>query len=383
MKGMGTELRVGIFVVLALLIGSTLVFVIGSRRSLFESMVRYEAVWQDVGGLRGGSPVRIGGVDVGVVEAVNLQRDGKTLVTIDIVEEHAGLIRQGSLATIGGKGLLGDKLVNISVGSGPPLREGARIRTEESTEISAYLTKAGRIVEDAEQITKNLRVATEGFADPELGANASNAVRDLAKVMNMAAEGDGALQRLMTDRALAEQLDETLASLRSTSTELARTSRSFRNIAEEVERGDGTAHELIYGDSGTQLIRNLARASDEIATLLGDIRTGDGTVHDLIYEDDADALVQNLTAMSTDLRAIVADIRAGRGTIGGLLVDPSIYEDVKRLVGDLQRNEILRSLVRYSIRQDDEPQPDHEARPLETEAPVEQAVQEVPGSGTD
>ena len=57
--------------------------------------------------------------------------------------------------------------------------------------------------------------------------------------------------------------------------------------------------------------------------------------------------------MSGDLRAIVDDVRAGRGTIGGLLVDPSIYEDIKRLVGNLQRNEILRSLVRYSIREDE------------------------------
>ncbi|MEM9864220.1 MAG: hypothetical protein AAF938_21655, partial [Myxococcota bacterium] len=42
-----------------------------------------------------------------------------------------------------------------------------------------------------------------------------------------------------------------------------------------------------------------------------------------------------------------------RGTVGGFLTDPSIYEDVKRLVGDLQRNDILRSLVRYSIRRDE------------------------------
>jgi phospholipid/cholesterol/gamma-HCH transport system substrate-binding protein len=67
-------------------------------------------------------------------------------------------------------------------------------------------------------------------------------------------------------------------------------------------------------------------------------------------------LIENLTAMSQDLRLIVADVRAGRGTIGGLLVDPSIYEDVKRLVGNLERNEILRALVRYSIRED-EPRP--------------------------
>jgi phospholipid/cholesterol/gamma-HCH transport system substrate-binding protein len=44
------------------------------------------------------------------------------------------------------------------------------------------------------------------------------------------------------------------------------------------------------------------------------------------------------------------DIRAGRGTLGALLVDPSLYEDIKTLVGNVQRNEVLRALVRYAIR---------------------------------
>ena len=50
---------------------------------------------------------------------------------------------------------------------------------------------------------------------------------------------------------------------------------------------------------------------------------------------------------------------AGAGTIGGLSRDPSIYEGVKRLGGDLQRNEILWALVRYSVRRDEPVEPVH------------------------
>jgi phospholipid/cholesterol/gamma-HCH transport system substrate-binding protein len=35
------------------------------------------------------------------------------------------------------------------------------------------------------------------------------------------------------------------------------------------------------------------------------------------------------------------------------LVDPSIYEDVKRVLGNVERNSVLRALVRYSIKRDD------------------------------
>ena len=67
---------------------------------------------------------------------------------------------------------------------------------------------------------------------------------------------------------------------------------------------------------------------------------------------------ENATNAVGELNTILRNIREGRGTIGALLTDSTIYEDVKRLVGDLQRNEILRALVRYSIRNDEaRPQP--------------------------
>jgi hypothetical protein len=58
-------------------------------------------------------------------------------------------------------------------------------------------------------------------------------------------------------------------------------------------------------------------------------------------------------AERVSLRDILANIQAGRGTVGALLTDPSLYEDMKTLVGNVQRNEILRALVRYSIRADE------------------------------
>jgi phospholipid/cholesterol/gamma-HCH transport system substrate-binding protein len=61
----------------------------------------------------------------------------------------------------------------------------------------------------------------------------------------------------------------------------------------------------------------------------------------------------NLNAMSRDLRQIVANIKAGKGTIGALMVDPSVYEDIKLVLGNVDRNKALRALVRYSIKQDE------------------------------
>ena len=65
----------------------------------------------------------------------------------------------------------------------------------------------------------------------------------------------------------------------------------------------------------------------------------------------------NLQNASDDIAFLTNEAREGRGTVGALLTDPSVYEDIKRLVGDLERNDILRALVRYSIKRDEAREP--------------------------
>lgn len=361
----GVQIRVGIFVFTALVIASALIFVLGSRKGMFGSKTPYNAVFQNVGGLRPGSPLRIAGVDVGTVGDVDLRSDGRIHVELKIGDAYLSLVRADSVATVGNKGLLGDRLIDVTVGHGARLPAGATIRTEEPGDIAQIMGQAATIVQDARATVANLRSATGVLADEEFQNDIRSTTHSLSQVMQMAAEGNGTLRRVLTDPEFANNLDRTVANIQVTSNEFARTARSVREISDEVRHGDGTVHEVIYGQAGAELLHNLAHASDETAQMLAAIRTGDGTVHDLIYENRANEMIDNATATSADIRSIVADIRAGRGTLGGLLMDPSIYEDIKRLVGDLDRNEILRALVRYSIRHD-EPREQPQAAPTPT-----------------
>jgi hypothetical protein len=51
------------------------------------------------------------------------------------------------------------------------------------------------------------------------------------------------------------------------------------------------------------------------------------------------------------------------------LVDPSVYEDLKMLLGNVQRNQALRALVRYSIQRDAPGVEVVDPAPLSTHAP--------------
>ena len=70
-------------------------------------------------------------------------------------------------------------------------------------------------------------------------------------------------------------------------------------------------------------------------------------------EGETKDMISNLNSITNDVRVIVSNVRQGKGTVGALLVDPSICEDVKTLLGNVQRNDVLRALVRYSIKQDE------------------------------
>lgn len=348
MKG-SSELKVGIFVTAALVIGGILVFVIGNRSAMFTPKIHYEAVFASVDGLRSGSPIRVAGLEVGTVDDVRFGDDGQVHVGLEISSDAAAFVREGSTARVGSKGLLGDQLVEITVGQGERLPPGSTIPAAQSSLLTTFLGATGR---DAEGIVHNLNELSDALAQEQFRQDLQDIAHNIATLTRLIAENDGLARRLMTDPSLADDVQGTVVAFRTTGNELSQAARSVRAIAGEVQHGDGTAHGLIYGQEGLQLIGNLASTAGEAATILRDIRTGDNNAHALLYGDEAGDLIENLTAMSADLRAIVADVRAGRGTIGGLLVDPSIYEDVKRLVGNLERNEILRSLVRYSIRED-------------------------------
>ena len=360
-----TNTRVGFFVLGALVIGGAFIFALGSQSSLFSAQTTYRAVFEDVGGIRSGNAVQIAGVSVGSVDEVRFLADGQVEVLFNVNDDAAGHIRgpgtegqgdeddkEGSIVSLGSKGMLGDRLIDIVPGHPdlPAWDPETPLPVDSAPDLMGMVEDMGQKVDN---VIDNVGELTETLGSEQLNRDLETTVGNLALFTGMLANPDGAFQRLLTNPETADRMDATLENVQATSSELRRTARAFRGIAEEVQRGDGSAHALIYGDEGRIAMANIGEASGEVAQILRDVRTGDGAVHDIIYEGDGEELMNNLTEASEDLAAITEGIREGRGTIGGLLVDPSIYEDVKRLVGDLERNDILRSLVRYSIRRDE------------------------------
>jgi phospholipid/cholesterol/gamma-HCH transport system substrate-binding protein len=70
-------------------------------------------------------------------------------------------------------------------------------------------------------------------------------------------------------------------------------------------------------------------------------------LHTLIYEPigEQDVVAEAIQAGAT-LNSILRKVDGGEGTAGLLVNDPTLYEDLKLLVGGAQRSVVVRSLIR-------------------------------------
>jgi phospholipid/cholesterol/gamma-HCH transport system substrate-binding protein len=377
------DIKVGIFVILSLVVLGAVVFLIGEERKLFESQMTMQAAFKDVKGLSRGSPVRMGGVDIGSVSEVGYTKNPKDdtiFVEMSIVSEEASRIRQDSYAEVKDKGLLGDKMIVITVGNPalPPIPAKGRVNTQETRDLEEIIGDLKGTISGAEKVVNNLEKTTEALADSHLHEDIKRTIAHLANVMQSIDSGEGYVPMLLKDKAEAERLSATVAEIRGAATELGQLLSSTRQVVDRVRSGPGFAHEVFYEQNGSQAISQLGGAAEELRLTLQGVREGRSLVHDLLYEQKSAEMVDSLNRASADLSAIVSDVRAGKGTLGSLLTDPSVYDDIKVLLGNVSRNRSLKALVRYSIKQDEQ-----QHRVINTQASPPQSAPPAPAEPVD
>jgi phospholipid/cholesterol/gamma-HCH transport system substrate-binding protein len=257
------------------------------------------------------------------------------------------------VARIATKGLLGDKMIEITKGvANQSVPSGGAIPSEEPEDIFSKVTP---MMSKAEATLDNLQRATDSLADEQLHKDLHEAVGSLNTVLGEVAHGDGYAHRLIADKQEADRISRTIAGVDQATRELSATLDDVHKIVARVEQGPGFTHDVIYGQGPQKQIEQFGNAAQELATTLKGVRESDSLAHDIVYggKGNGAEAIANVTAITADLRTIVANVKAGKGTIGALLVDPSIYEDLKMVLGNVKRNDVLRALVRYSIKQDE------------------------------
>jgi phospholipid/cholesterol/gamma-HCH transport system substrate-binding protein len=124
---------------------------------------------------------------------------------------------------------------------------------------------------------------------------------------------------------------------------------TFSEMVEQVQSGESLLHSLIYDEYEGGGVESIQRSLVILEGILGEISEGKGALHSLIYEPTSDQeVVREALEASARLSSILAKVDGGEGTLGLLLNDPTVYEDLKLLLGGAERSLVVRSLIRLS-----------------------------------
>lgn len=190
------KVRLGLFVIVGLAIFVFAIFIIGKQKHLFDPVFKVTSTFYNVSGLQVGNNVRFSGINVGTVDNIAIINDSTVRVDLLIKQSVKKFIRQDCGVAIGSEGLIGDRLVIITQGSGdsPMVKNGQELESVEPIETDAIMA--------------SLRV-TAGYAEV--------VTEQLAEIMVKINSGSGTLGRLIQDTTIAENLDQTMLNLRRSS----------------------------------------------------------------------------------------------------------------------------------------------------------------------
>ena len=118
------KVALGVFLVAGLLLFAAGIFWICDRRQLFSGSLELNAEFRNVSGLTRGAKVRVSGLDAGEVLEVHIPGipEQPFRVRFRILSTFRPIIRTDSVASIQTDGLVGNKYLQVGVGtSGAPV----------------------------------------------------------------------------------------------------------------------------------------------------------------------------------------------------------------------------------------------------------------------
>jgi phospholipid/cholesterol/gamma-HCH transport system substrate-binding protein len=375
------QLRVGIFILAGLVVFAGLVYLLGRQSGLFERQYRLHAGFSQIGGLIEGATVRLAGVPVGRVTAIRLPETGdrKVLVELTLVRRVQPRVRADSVARIDILGLLGDKIVEVSLGSSGAavLADGAEIRTEDPLDTNRLTQQGTELLRNLITVSSDLHAAITKATTSPAGSDLQETLRAVRVLATEIERGQGLLHRLVYDRSLGNavadaagtirqvgetvrRLDGLLADSRggglgqaaATLAEAREAAQRVNRILRQVEEGSGTLHALIYDES--HLLRDLDRTLGRVDALVTAVDRGEGTVGMLLRDPDATQRVRKVILAAEGLADAVDRARESDSLLRTLLGDPALAADLRETArsfrevsGRLARGEgLLGSLTR-------------------------------------
>jgi len=190
------KLKIGIFTTLGLVILFIAIFLIGSQKNLFSATYTLHGVFKNVGGLQVGNNVRLAGINVGIVDGINLLTDTSVQVDLTLNSSVKKFVKTDAKLSISTDGFIGDKLVIISPGGAnttTTAKDGQMLATVPPIDVDKIIAKATTIISNASDLTGNL-----------------------SEIVAKINHGQGSIGRLLNNDRMAKDMEKTVKEAKNT-----------------------------------------------------------------------------------------------------------------------------------------------------------------------
>ncbi len=292
-----SNLKVGIVVLIGIIVFVFIVSIVGTEQNIFTSTYKVKFFVTNVHGLVNGAMVSLGGLKVGYVSSmVFVTRDSVNGVEVsaDLMTKYRPSITTSTVAQIKTIGLLGDKYIDLTIGSEneTPIPENSYIPIVESFDI--------------ETAGPQFKAALADFT--ELMGSAKRIAGSMER-------GEGSIGRLIKHPTVANETEKFLKSLNS--------------LMNSIEQKRGLLGQIAYNES---LSKNISDISSNLKSVTDQIREGKGTMGKLIMDD---RLYLSLSSFTARADTLMSKASADTSSVSQLVGNGNFYRELLGLIKDL------------------------------------------------
>ena len=296
------ETRVGLFVLAALGVFVYMGFRIDAFRLDRWRYSRYVMLFEDISGLDRKAPVKIAGVKVGWVDAIELKSNDPVVAQAEVMILKDYTLYQNAHAIVRQEGLLGPKYLEIVPGDPllAAIEDGGRLLrpSQEPVSLDQLMAQFQRIAGNVEDVTRSMRGALGDVQGEEalraLFVNLSETSERLLSFSTILdrsfVRNEENLDQLLSIggdiKSLAQQLEEsTIPAIQQSMERIAdvfdkdvsRAANQFSTTASSIENA------TIQARDGFRSLASVTEKIDEGKGLLGKLVNEDETYHDLKF----------------------------------------------------------------------------------------------------
>ncbi len=325
-----TELRVGLFVLAGLVLLAVAVFyVTGVNWGPKYSLKTY---LPEVADLQVGAPVSLDGVMVGNVQKLSINphpvnRMQNIQIDMRIDKRYQSLIRTDSQASLVTEGLLGNRYVNISRGSGQVVQNQGMIPGKAGNDMQEIMERGVELEANLGQLTQQvgdiIGAVRKGqgtigkfIYDPSMYNHMNATVAKAESIISGVQSGQGSIGKLVVSDDLYNKVDATAGHAEA--------------IFSDIQAQKGTLGKLVYDPAVYDQTKQFLSNSN---ALLAGVRNGKGTLGKLVTDE---TVFTNLRDASANVRDVTAKLNNGQGSLGKLFTDPQLYNNMTGLTGDMR-----------------------------------------------